>query len=84
MSLETYTSNEIPTFIDGRAAGLSGIPYNDHADSVWQDGWRWGAQERRERRQSAEPPDGAVSVFELLSAAYSRACLRPFFPGEHL
>jgi hypothetical protein len=76
MSLETYTSLETPTFIAGRSAALRGCPFDEHADDIWKDGWRWGAQEQSERTRPVEPAPDAISVFDLLSAAYWRACQR--------
>lgn len=76
-SLETYTSLEIPTFIEGRRAALDGNPFNEHADDIWKDGFSWGLRERQEREaREPEISPHTVSVAALLTAARQRACLR--------
>lgn len=77
-SLETYTSLEIPTFTEGRCAALNGMPFNEHADDIWKDGFSWGLIERsRRERRLAQSEAEPVSVAAYLTAARQRACLRP-------
>lgn len=55
-SVSDYDSVDLATFISGLADGKAGLPCSEHADPIWQDGYRWGREIAAQRLQVVRTP----------------------------